>query len=244
MPNIKLRKVGGSVSAAIPPSVLEALSLTVGTEMRVEIDNGRVVLAPTSPRGRIGIRRAPCSMRLFQASWQSRTGRDRRVARQQAYRARSHLMKVRRGDIFNVDLEPTMGREQRYKRPVLVVSPDDYNDKFAPLVCPITTGGAYARDRGFAVPISGGKTGGVVLCNQARTLDLDAQRRKGLRRSTLTCCRPSCTSYRISSPIESAPRTLRELDTRCRAAPSQMAPTPYQGLTGQRASSGNFTLSH
>ena len=55
MPNVKLRKVGGSVSVAIPPSVLEALSLTVGTEMRVEIDNGRVVLAPASPRGRIGI---------------------------------------------------------------------------------------------------------------------------------------------------------------------------------------------
>ncbi|MEQ1650069.1 MAG: AbrB/MazE/SpoVT family DNA-binding domain-containing protein [Hyphomicrobiaceae bacterium] len=52
---MKLRKVGGSVSAAIPPSVLEALSLGVGSELRVEVDNGQVVLTPTSPSGRIGI---------------------------------------------------------------------------------------------------------------------------------------------------------------------------------------------
>ena len=87
-------------------------------------------------------------------------------------------MRVRRGEIFNVDLEPTMGREQRYRRPVLVVSPDIYNNQFAPLVCPITTGAAYARDRGFAVPLSGGKTRGIVLCNQARTLDLEARKAK------------------------------------------------------------------
>jgi mRNA interferase ChpB len=91
-------------------------------------------------------------------------------------------MKVRRGDIFKLDLEPTKGREQQSKRPVLVVSPDEYNAHFAPLVCPITTGGAYARDKGFAVPISGGKTSGAVLCNQARTLDLDARGAKRVER--------------------------------------------------------------
>ncbi|MEQ1650070.1 MAG: type II toxin-antitoxin system PemK/MazF family toxin [Hyphomicrobiaceae bacterium] len=88
------------------------------------------------------------------------------------------MIRVRRGDIFTVDLEPTVGREQRNRRPVLVVSPDNYNDKFAPLVCPITTGGTNVRDRGFAVELSGGKTIGVVLCNQMRTLDLDARQAK------------------------------------------------------------------
>jgi mRNA interferase ChpB len=82
---------------------------------------------------------------------------------------------VKRGDIYSVDLDPTQGREQRGCRPVLIVSPDDYNKLFAPLVCPITSGGAAARDRGFAVPVSGGRTSGVVLCNQMRTLDLKAR---------------------------------------------------------------------
>lgn len=82
---------------------------------------------------------------------------------------------MKRGDIYSVDLDPVEGREQRGRRPVMIVSPDDYNKMFAPLVCPITSGGAAARDRGFAVPISGGRTNGVVLCNQMRTLDLKAR---------------------------------------------------------------------
>lgn len=86
---------------------------------------------------------------------------------------------MRRGDIYTVELDPTVGHEQRGRRPVLIVSPNVYNSHFLPLVCPITSGGAFARDRGFVVPLSGGKTTGVVLCNQARTLDIKA--RKGRR---------------------------------------------------------------
>ena len=38
-----------------------------------------------------------------------------------------------------------------------------------PLVCPITQGGNFARDRGFAVSLSGtAQRPGVVLCNQPR----------------------------------------------------------------------------
>jgi mRNA interferase ChpB len=83
---------------------------------------------------------------------------------------------MRRGDIYSVELDPAVGHEQRGRRPVLIVSPDDYNKDFLPLVCPITTGGSYVRDKGFAVPVSGGKTTGVALCNQARTLDIRARR--------------------------------------------------------------------
>lgn len=86
---------------------------------------------------------------------------------------------MRRGDIYMVDLEPTVGGEQRGHRPVLIVSPDEYNKSFLPLVCPITSGGQYARARGLTVPVSGGKIAGVVLCNQMRTLDVKA--RKGKR---------------------------------------------------------------
>ena len=41
-----------------------------------------------------------------------------------------------------------------------------------PVVCPITNGGDFARRIGFAVPISGIKTSGVVRCDQPRVLDL------------------------------------------------------------------------
>jgi len=79
---------------------------------------------------------------------------------------------MRRGDIFMVDLEPTQGREQRGHRPVVVVSPDDFNRATGlPVVVPITNGGDFARRIGFAVPLSGTKTTGVVRCDQPRVLD-------------------------------------------------------------------------
>ena len=59
-------------------------------------------------------------------------------------------------------------------RYVLIVSPREFNRLGTPLVCPITQGGNFARDRGFAVSLSGIGTDaqGVVVCNQARVLDL------------------------------------------------------------------------
>jgi mRNA interferase ChpB len=78
-----------------------------------------------------------------------------------------------RGDILHIDLEPTKGREQRGKRFVLVLSLADFNRFNLALVCPITQGGEFARERGFAVSLSGAgtRTQGVVLCHQVRTLD-------------------------------------------------------------------------
>ena len=82
---------------------------------------------------------------------------------------------MRRGDIYLVSLDPTEGREQRGSRPVLVVSPAEFNEATQlPVVCPITSGGDFARRIGFAVPILGIKTTGVVRCDQPRVLDLGA----------------------------------------------------------------------
>jgi len=81
---------------------------------------------------------------------------------------------MRRGDIFMVDLEPTQGHEQRGHRPVVVVSPDDFNQATGlPVIVPITNSGDFARRIGFAVPLSGTKTTGVVRCDQPRVLDLN-----------------------------------------------------------------------
>ena len=84
---------------------------------------------------------------------------------------------IERGDIYFVDLDPTEGREQRGHRPVLVITPAAFNSISAPLVAPITTGGAFARHRGFVVDLSSHtqQIHGVVLCNQLRTLDLVAR---------------------------------------------------------------------
>jgi mRNA-degrading endonuclease toxin of MazEF toxin-antitoxin module len=79
-----------------------------------------------------------------------------------------------RGDIYLVNLNPSQGREQAGSRYVLIVSPREFNRLGTPLVCPITQGGDFARSKGFAVSLSGVGTNaqGVVLCNQARMLDL------------------------------------------------------------------------
>ena len=83
---------------------------------------------------------------------------------------------MNRGDIYLADLEPTAGHDQRGHRPVLVVSPDAFNRLTqCPVILPITNGGDFARRVGFAVPISGIKTTGVVRCDQPRALDLSAR---------------------------------------------------------------------
>jgi len=83
---------------------------------------------------------------------------------------------MRRGDIYLVSLDPTTGHEQSGSRPVLVVSPAEFNEATKlPVILPITTGGDFARRLGFAVPVTGIKTTGVVRCDQPRVLDLAAR---------------------------------------------------------------------
>jgi len=83
---------------------------------------------------------------------------------------------VKRGDIYLVSLDPTQGHEQRGNRPVLVVSATAFNAATRlPVVCPITTGGEFAKRIGFAVPITGITTTGVVRCDQPRVLDLSTR---------------------------------------------------------------------
>lgn len=81
-----------------------------------------------------------------------------------------------RGDIYMVALDPVRGREQQGHRPVLIVSPAAFNEATKlPVVLPITNVGAFAQRIGFAVPIAGIKTTGVVRCDQPRALDLTAR---------------------------------------------------------------------
>ena len=90
-----------------------------------------------------------------------------------------------RGDIYLVSLDPSLGNEQKGKRPVLVVSPAAFNRTTnATVVVPITQGGGSPRNAGFAVTLMGAgtETLGVVRCDQPRTLDLSARFAKKIER--------------------------------------------------------------
>lgn len=63
----------------------------------------------------------------------------------------------------------------------MVVSHAEFNTLTGtPIVVPITTGGQFARRRGFTVPLddAGTQTCGVVRCDQPRVLDLQARNGK------------------------------------------------------------------
>jgi len=85
---------------------------------------------------------------------------------------------MKRGEIWLVSLDPTSGHEQKGRCPVLIVSPEAFNQVTKlPVILPITSGGSFARTAGFAVPLTGAgtKTAGVIRCDQPRTLDLAAR---------------------------------------------------------------------
>ena len=86
--------------------------------------------------------------------------------------------------IFDVDLEPTKGREQRGRRPVIVVTTAEFNRHNAPIVCPILVGRVRKAQGLRRVPFRCRyKTDGVVLCNQPRVLDISARRGKRIERA-------------------------------------------------------------
>lgn len=78
------------------------------------------------------------------------------------------------GDIVYLDFNPQSEHEQRGRRPALVVSNDLFNRVSSlTMVCPITH-----TDRGHPFHVrldSRTKTDGVVLCDQARMLDLSSR---------------------------------------------------------------------
>lgn len=82
----------------------------------------------------------------------------------------------RRGDVFLVSLEPTVGSEIRKTRPCLVVSPDELNDHLRTvIVAPMTTGGHRYP---FRVACKFRGKNGFVVLDQLRTVDAQRLVRK------------------------------------------------------------------
>ena len=81
---------------------------------------------------------------------------------------------VNQGDIVYLDFNPGAGHEQKGRRPALVIS-NRYFNRFSSLnmVCPITS---VDKSHPFHVRLDDStKTQGVILCDQARILDLEAR---------------------------------------------------------------------
>lgn len=76
---------------------------------------------------------------------------------------------VKRGDIWLVALDPTVGSEIRKSRPCVVISPPEMHDYLRTvIVAPMTTG---SRPAPFRVTIRFQGKSGLILLDQVRTLD-------------------------------------------------------------------------
>lgn len=76
---------------------------------------------------------------------------------------------VKRGEVWLVALDPTIGREIRKTRPAVVMSPDELNASLdTVIVAPMTTGASYAP---YRVDVSLSNVRGLILIDQLRTID-------------------------------------------------------------------------
>ena len=74
-----------------------------------------------------------------------------------------------RGDIVQVRLDPTEGREIKKTRPCVIVSPDELNSHLATyIVAPMTTGG---HPYPFRIPCRFQHKDGFIVIDQLRTVD-------------------------------------------------------------------------
>jgi len=101
----------------------------------------------------------------------------------------------KRGDVYLIALDPTLGREIKKTRPCVVVSPDELNKHLTTfIVAPLTTG---SFNYPFRIACRFQKRDGHIVLDQIRTID----RRRLVRHMG-----------RISGPaLEKVLGTLREM---------------------------------
>ncbi len=76
---------------------------------------------------------------------------------------------VARGDIWLVNLDPTVGSEIRKQRPCAVISPPEMHDHLRTvLVAPMTT---KSKPAPFRIPITHAGKKGLILLDQIRAVD-------------------------------------------------------------------------
>ncbi|URL01010.1 type II toxin-antitoxin system PemK/MazF family toxin [Avibacterium sp. 20-126] len=90
----------------------------------------------------------------------------------------------KKGEIWYVDPDPSLGRELRKPHYFIVISEQVLNKALGVAICcPISSGGKAARSQSVTVVLDGvstksGAVTGVILCHQIRSLDLNARNAK------------------------------------------------------------------
>jgi mRNA interferase MazF len=89
-----------------------------------------------------------------------------------------------RGDIVWLSFSPQAGHEQAGRRPALVISPGAYNRKVGlAICCPITS---QVKGYPFEVALERiGRTRGVILSDQVKSLDWRARRAEFIERASV-----------------------------------------------------------
>lgn len=78
-------------------------------------------------------------------------------------------MKIQRGEIWLVNLDPTVGSEIQKTRPCVVISPPEMHDYLhTAIVAPMSTG-SYAAP--FRIPVRFMRKEGLILLDQIRAID-------------------------------------------------------------------------
>src|ERR1035441_633822 len=76
---------------------------------------------------------------------------------------------VKRGEVWLVNLDPTVGSEIQKTRPCVVISPPEMHDYLrTALIAPMTTGSHPAP---FRIPVRHGGKQGLILLDQIRAVD-------------------------------------------------------------------------
>jgi mRNA interferase MazF len=76
---------------------------------------------------------------------------------------------VKRGEVWLVNLDPTVGSEIKKTRPCVVISPPEMHDFLrTALIAPMTTGSHPAP---FRIPVRHGGKQGLILLDQIRAVD-------------------------------------------------------------------------
>lgn len=76
---------------------------------------------------------------------------------------------VKRGEIWLVNLDPTVGSEIQKSRPCVIVSPPEMHDHLRTvMIAPMSTG---SRPAPFRIAITHGGKKGLILLDQIRTVD-------------------------------------------------------------------------
>jgi mRNA interferase MazF len=76
---------------------------------------------------------------------------------------------VKRGEIWLVGLDPTVGSEIKKSRPCVIVSPPELNEHLRTvIVAPMTSKGFAAP---FRVPVTHAAKKGLIVLDQIRTVD-------------------------------------------------------------------------